>query len=131
MTDAKQTVLAVDDESAVLRLVRRMLELSGFAVVTATGGRDAIEAFSRNPSQFCCVLLDLSMPDVPGETVLGELRRVDAEIPIVVTSGYPPNDQRGHPTLGEHISFLQKPWRREQLVEAIERMSRARPELPN
>ncbi|HEX9436410.1 MAG TPA: response regulator transcription factor [Candidatus Limnocylindria bacterium] len=76
-------VLVVDDHQQIRDLVRRYLEGEGFAVLTAGTGAAALELFgSAAPA---LVVLDLGLPDVPGETVLREIRTA-GDTPVLILS---------------------------------------------
>jgi GAF domain-containing protein/CheY-like chemotaxis protein len=77
-------VLVVDDDAEVRRLLRRMLEPAGYAVVEAENGRAALERLREIPPSV--ILLDLMMPEMDGFEFVAELRRHEAwrGVPIVV-----------------------------------------------
>ena len=78
------TVLCVDDDALTLNLLANMLEEEGFSVLLASTGYDALAlAISRKPS---LILLDLRLPDIPGEEVCRTLRAhgPTADIPIII-----------------------------------------------
>ncbi|HEV7464685.1 MAG TPA: response regulator, partial [Candidatus Dormibacteraeota bacterium] len=78
-----RTILVVDDEPEIVRLVRDYLEHGGFAVITASDGRGALEAArQRRPD---LVILDLGLPGLDGLDVTRALRR-DGAVPIVMLS---------------------------------------------
>jgi DNA-binding response OmpR family regulator len=78
---AVKTILVVDDEPEIARLVRDYLEHGGFAVVTASDGPAALEAArQRRPD---LVVLDLGLPGLDGLDVTRTLRR-DGAVPIVI-----------------------------------------------
>jgi len=81
------TVLVVEDEEDLREMVRDGLELSGYNVVTATDGQDALDKLA-SIEHLCLVLLDLLMPSMNGWDFLDRLRqRADlASVPIVVHS---------------------------------------------
>ena len=76
-----KTILVVDDEPEIVRLVRDYLEHGGFAVITAADGRSALEAVRRRRPDL--VVLDLGLPGLDGLDVTRELRR-DGRVPIVM-----------------------------------------------
>lgn len=76
-------VLVVDDEPAIIRAVRAVLDRHGFRVETATTGREALACHARRRPDL--ILLDLGLPDIEGLEVIREIRR-DASTPIVVLS---------------------------------------------
>lgn len=75
-------ILAVDDDPAILRVLRRGLTLEGFTVEAAGGGRAALEIADRVDA----IVLDVSMPGVTGIEVCAELRRRGSEVPILMLS---------------------------------------------
>ena len=111
------TVLVVDDEAGVRDLVQAMLEKAGFTVLTACDGSVAVELYQSAAADISLVLLDMTMPVLGGEETLAELRRINSAVRVVLTSGY--NEQS---TFAEGAAgFLQKPFRFQELIEAVER----------
>jgi DNA-binding response OmpR family regulator len=83
-TAGEPVVLLVDDDAAIRRTVAGGLELEGFRVVAASGGRAALEAIDRvRPA---AILLDLTMPDLDGLDVLRRLRAAGNDVPVCVLS---------------------------------------------
>ena len=82
------TVLVIDDDPGIRRLMTSFLKLEGFAPVTAANGKEAL-AYLRNGGVVHVILLDLRMPVMDGWTFRREQRRdpAIADIPVVVLSG--------------------------------------------
>ena len=80
---SKTTVLVVDDETAILNLMRDFLEVENFAVELAQDGRTALEIL-RNQTA-ACVLLDIMLPDVSGFELCRQLREV-YDVPVLFLS---------------------------------------------
>jgi len=81
---ANTVILCVDDEEHILELLTYVLEEAGFSVLLARTGTDALAlAYSENPS---LILLDLLLPDIPGEEVCRRLRTHSptAKTPIIM-----------------------------------------------
>ena len=76
-------ILVVDDDRQIRELVRRYLESDGSAVLTAATGAAALEMLRSAPPAL--VVLDLGLPDVPGETVLREIRAA-GDVPVLILS---------------------------------------------
>jgi two-component system KDP operon response regulator KdpE len=83
VTTQKPQILAVDDEPATLKYVSANLRARGYDIVTASNGREALEAALK--TQFDLVLLDLMMPGMDGFEVCQKLRQT-SEVPIVILS---------------------------------------------
>lgn len=78
---AKTTILVVDDEEFVRKLLQRTLEEAGYGVVTVANGREALDKFTQ--SNVSLVLLDVRMPELDGFATL-KLMRQQSEIPIIM-----------------------------------------------
>jgi DNA-binding NtrC family response regulator len=81
----KSSLLIVDDEPNILSTLRRALELEGYAVEVAGGGRIALEKLKT--TSFDGVLLDVAMPDMDGLQTLKALRALSPELPVMMMSG--------------------------------------------
>jgi CheY-like chemotaxis protein len=79
-------ILVVDDEEGNRELLRRRLEREGYAIVTAGGGQEALATVARE--RLDLVLLDMMMPDLPGDEVLGRLKDDPAtrDLPVIMIS---------------------------------------------
>jgi len=114
-------VLLVDDEEAVQATSGKMLRELGFEVLAAWDGREAIEAF-RDNKDICFVLLDLTMPHMDGEQCFRELRTLDPEIRVVMSSGYNELDVTQR-FVGKGLAgFIQKPYKLSELKRVIKEM---------
>jgi CheY-like chemotaxis protein len=77
----------VDDEKEERNKVRNMAEELGFTVIEATNGMEAVELFRLHHGDLALVLLDLSLPLADAGVALGEIQKIDINVPVVV--GYP------------------------------------------
>jgi two-component system cell cycle sensor histidine kinase/response regulator CckA len=84
---AGQTVLVVDDEDIVRRMASAALKSRGFGVICAANGAEAVDVLRTHPG-VSLVILDLTMPVMTGEQALPLLQAIDAEVPILLSSGY-------------------------------------------
>jgi two-component system, cell cycle sensor histidine kinase and response regulator CckA len=109
------TLLLVDDEETLRVLGKDMLQALGFTVLTATDGRGALEIYRQNKETICCVILDLTMPHLDGEQAFRELRRINPEVRVLMSSGY--NEQEvTQKFVGKGFAgFLQKPYNLTQI----------------
>jgi DNA-binding response OmpR family regulator len=118
-------VLLVDDDPAIRRTVAAGLELEGFRVVPASGGRAALEAIGRvEPS---IVLLDLTMPDLDGLEVLRRLREDGDDTPVCVLSA---RDDVSDRVLGLQEGaddYVVKPFALEEVAARLQALLRRRP----
>jgi two-component system, cell cycle sensor histidine kinase and response regulator CckA len=114
-------VLVVDDEPLVREVAKRALERAGFEVMLAENGRQAVETFSQHGARIILVLLDLSMPEMDGEQTLVELRRIDPNVQVLLSSGYDQSSTTRSPLGGRVAGFIQKPYTARALIEAARR----------
>lgn len=116
------TILVVDDEPGVRRVVRRVLERAGCVVQEAQDGGAAVALFALDPTvQIDLVLLDLTMPGMDGSHTLAQLRKLRPDIPVVLTSGYSESE-----TMAEFVGrgtagFLKKPFTTGELEDIVRR----------
>jgi PAS domain S-box-containing protein len=112
-------ILVVDDEPALREIAAVILKSSGYSVMAAKNGREAVEIFSRSSSKIAAILLDMTMPVMGGTEAFHLMREIDAGVPIVVSSGYSELGTRDE--LGGDViaGFIQKPYTAARLVESI------------
>jgi len=114
--------LVVDDEPRMLRVLAATLRQAGFDVIAAGSGADGIERFREAAARIRFVLLDLGMPGVGGEEVLQEIRRVDPEARVILTSGFAESRVMARLQSGKLAGFLQKPYDAPELIEMVRRV---------
>ncbi|MCO5172057.1 MAG: PAS domain-containing protein [Planctomycetes bacterium] len=120
----RPTVLVVDDERHVRSVARIALEESGYRVLTASDGREAVELFTAH-DEIRAVLLDLLMPDMDGEEACESLRRVRADVPIILSSGLGEDAALSRFAARGLAGFLKKPYHLDELVSLVQRVVRA------
>ena len=120
-------VLLVDDDAAIRRSVAVGLELEGFRVLSASGGRAALEAVER--AHPAVVLLDLTMPDLDGLEVLRRLRRVGDEVPVCVLSARDEVEDRVRGLEAGADDYVVKPFAVEEVAARLHALLRRRPDV--
>lgn len=112
------TVLLVDDEDFIREIGKEMLQALGFSVISASDGNEALEAFRAN-QDISCVILDYTMPHMDGLQCFNELRMLDPNIKVVMSSGYSEQDitSKLHGQL--LTGFIQKPFTISSLREVL------------
>lgn len=112
-------ILLVDDEPLILKIGRRILEKKGFQVTTCDSGIDALDLVKERPAAFDLIILDLIMPDLRGDEIHKHIRTLSPSIPILIASGYSEDGVAHDLLLDEETSFLQKPFMRDTLLQAV------------
>jgi two-component system CheB/CheR fusion protein len=113
------TVLVVDDEEAILKLTRFMLEKAGYQVLVAENGAVALDIFRRDPGQIVAVLLDMTMPVMSGAETLKRLREIKPDVPVALTSGFAEREALARFPVKTVEVFVQKPYKAAHLLEKI------------
>jgi len=111
-------VLVVDDDDDVRSATASVIRLAGYKPLQATGGRAAIDLYTERGRDIDLVLLDLAMPGMSGLDTLRVLRELDAEVKVVVCTGYGRHEVRELLQEGAQ-GFLSKPFNAQQLKTAI------------
>jgi two-component system, cell cycle sensor histidine kinase and response regulator CckA len=112
-------ILAIDDEPALRLLIRTGLESAGFRVVVAASGQDGLSQFDRPKQRFDAAIVDLTLPDLRGQELITQLKSRQAELPIVVISGYSEEELGDWYQRFSNTTFLQKPFTVPELVGAL------------
>jgi two-component system, cell cycle sensor histidine kinase and response regulator CckA len=117
--------LLVDDDARVRNVNELLLQNIGFEVLAVETGREAIREFERRSAEVRVVVLDVTMPDLSGDQVLKELRRIRPDIPVLLCSGYSEDEMSDRFSPEDLESFLQKPYTfdlfRDRLRQLLER----------
>jgi signal transduction histidine kinase/ActR/RegA family two-component response regulator len=126
----RRTVLLVDDEAPIRKLINRMLRDRGFDVVEAADGQEALDCLRRNGTGFDLIVTDVVMPKLDGLRLASVARAEFPGLPVIVMSGHPetadlkPEDLSGTPF------YVRKPFRTDQLMETVERAIRSSAATP-
>ena len=118
---AGERVLFVDDEPTLTDVTRRMLERLGYRVVALLSPTEALARFRADPAAFDLVISDLTMPGLTGAQLACELRRVRANVPVILSTGYLDrlNDESVRSLQVREL--LIKPYTTEALASAVRR----------
>jgi two-component system cell cycle sensor histidine kinase/response regulator CckA len=122
-----QTVLLIDDEAVVLDITRQLLERTGYRVLVACNGREAVDIAETHRGDIAIALLDIGMPVMDGYEAFPLLRKRRPEMKIVVCSGYAANGPGQELIDAGAAGFIQKPFTLDSLLGAIETALEARP----
>jgi two-component system cell cycle sensor histidine kinase/response regulator CckA len=116
---AGRTILMVDDEQYVRDLGKRVLERSGFAVLEASNGRDALDMYEKHKDAVCLVILDLIMPEMDGKQCLDELLKINPDAKILVATGFSPDYATKDRLQMSSKGWIAKPFNMKQLLHSV------------
>jgi len=115
----KETVLVVEDEEGVRALVRDILEQSGYTVLEASHGAQALETSERHPGPIHLFLTDVVMPEMSGRELVQRLATLRPASKVLFMSGYTANAVVHRGALDSETEFLQKPFTAATLTRKV------------
>ena len=111
-------VLAVDDESEMLEIIKECLEGEGIRVLTADGPKKALEIYEKRWPEIGLVLLDYLMPNMTGDLVFECLQRIHADVRVILLTAYEDRVARTMFETGLR-GYIQKPFYVADLVQRV------------
>ena len=105
-----ETVLLVDDEDMIIDVGKPILEQMGYNVLTATGGKEALDIYEKNKQEIGIVVLDMIMPGMGGGDTYDRLKELNPDIKVLLSSGYSINGQATKILERGCDGFIQKPF---------------------
>lgn len=119
---ASVTILYVEDEPFLGRIVKESLESRDYAVHMVNDGNDAISVFRQSRPQIC--VLDIMLPNKDGYTIAREIRAIDPEVPIIFVTAKTQTEDvvKGFETGGN--DYLRKPFSMEELIVRVNNLLR-------
>ncbi|MCB1186196.1 PAS domain S-box protein [bacterium] len=115
-----EAILLVDDDSAICRLMSRMLDGLGYTVHACSSAIDALDRFTVNPFAYDLLITDMHMPQLSGEQLVERFQAIRPELPVITCSGF----SSARCVDGECLEsgFLCKPISRRDLALAVRRV---------
>ena len=120
--EERSTILVVEDEMRMLRLLVRFFSRHGFRVLQATDGEQALEIYRREAREIDAVLLDVRLPKKTGDQVFREMRTVNPAVKVVLASGYLDQKIKTDMTSAGIKYFVDKPYVLNDLLVIVENM---------
>ena len=111
-TGAKPTILVVDDDASIVKLVRIILEKGGYKVVTASNGEEGLVTYGANVGEISMCLIDASMgAGMNGLDLCAAIRAANETIPLILMSAYRAKEMNDRMATSGVTTFLAKPFR--------------------
>ncbi|MDD7984250.1 response regulator [Lentisphaera marina] len=114
-----ETILVVDDEDMIWDVLIENLQNLGYIVLLAENGLDAVEIYRENPGQIDLVILDMVMPEMNGREAFHELKKIDDEVKVLISSGFMAENEAGDLIEAGAAAFLRKPYRMIELAKKL------------
>jgi signal transduction histidine kinase len=112
-----ETVLVAEDDWAVRKLIRSILEEFGYRVIEAANGRDAVSRFADNKEDIGLMLFDVVLPNMSGKQAYEKILDIRSDVPVIFISGYP-DRQISNPPSGS-IPIVAKPISPSDLLKRV------------
>ena len=109
----------VEDEDQVRLIAKQFLVKFGFTVLEAVNGKEALDMYLNNPAGINVVVTDMGMPVMDGYELLRELKCLNPQLPIVISSGFGDVEIRARVDINDIAGFISKPYRPDQLREVM------------
>jgi len=115
----RELILLVDDESEIAELASIMLTDEGYQVIVARDGFEALRIYQQISRKIGLVILDFFLPVMDGDAVFDELRALNPEVAVVLSSGFAEQSKLGNMLAQGLRGFIPKPYTREKLLEQV------------
>lgn len=122
MQRGTETILIAEDNREVRDLAREILTMSGYSVIEATDGEDALRKFVEHQDSISLVILDVVMPKMNGKEVLEGIRKIRPDVRALFTSGYTGDIILDKGVYDEEVDFLSKPLMPNELLRKLREM---------
>jgi len=118
----KDTVLLLEDNEIIARLLTTVLQGQGLRVVWRSLGAEGLKEFGQDPHRFALVLSDCRLPDTDGRVICRQIRAQVPDVPVLLTSGRIIPDGLGPLAAERDVHFLPKPYTPSELAARVRAM---------
>jgi PAS domain S-box-containing protein len=115
----KETILLVEDEPSILKMIKKNLIRLGYMVLSAKSPGEAMNLVKNQNNQIHLLITDVIMPELNGRDLAENLILLNPELKVLFMSGYTSDVIAHHGVLDEHVSFIQKPFSHKELAIKI------------
>jgi CheY-like chemotaxis protein len=114
-----ERILFVDDEASIVKMQFQSLGRLGYKVFSTTSSIEALDTFKKAPHDFDLVITDMTMPEMTGDRLAAEIKKIRPDIPIILCTGFSGKTMQ-HESAELHVNkLLMKPVDKAQMSEAI------------
>ena len=115
----RELILLVDDETEIAELAATMLTDEGYRVILARDGFEALKIYQQIGKLIALVILDFFLPVMDGDAVFDELRMINPDVAVVLSSGFAEQSKLGNMLALGLKGFIPKPYTSEKLLEQV------------
>ena len=120
LNDGKEKhILVVDDEESIAIFLQNLLHSYNFKVSYTTNSKHAVEIFKSSPSEFDLIITDQTMPELSGTGMIKQIFEINADIPVILCSGYNENINKQSALELGCARYMEKPVKSKVLIQAL------------
>ncbi len=120
--EGEETILVVEDEDALRRVTRKILERGGYRVLEARDGREALQICEQHTDSIHLMVIDVVLPEMNGPKIAQHVARVRPTMRTLFVSGYPESAIHHYGVLDSDMDLLQKPFDVDALLHKVREM---------
>ena len=113
------TILIVEDEESIRKLMSRMLQIQGYQTLEACDGVEALGLCEEYDGNINLIVTDIVMPKLTGKQLVQELRKNRQSFKVIFMSGYTGEEMMNGEDLGVEVAFIPKPFTAEVLAQKV------------
>lgn len=116
-----ECILLVDDELPIVEMEQQSLASLGYTIISRTSSIEALQAFKAEPGKFDLVITDMTMPNMTGDMLAREFKKLRPEMPIILCTGFSEHIEKktGKPEID---AFLRKPVVRDKMAGTVRKV---------
>jgi two-component system, cell cycle sensor histidine kinase and response regulator CckA len=122
-----ERILIIDDEAMIIKVARELLETLGYTTISAGDGLTALKIYKQSQEPIDLVLLDMVMPEMGGGEVFDELKKINPDVKVLLSSGYSINGQASKILNRGCVGFIQKPFTIRDIAVQIRKIFDSQP----
>ena len=121
-SDVMEKILVIDDEKNIRELIEDILSEEGYQIFIAQNGKEGVEFFKKFSSQIDLVILDIIMPELDGKDCYYEIKKINPQIKVILTSGYSKSNIKDELLKNGVDAYVPKPFNVGILLKAVEQV---------
>lgn len=115
-----RTILIVEDEHLMLRLLEKFFTRNGYRVLSASDGEQAVEIYRHQKPRIDVVLLDMRLPKMTGSEVFRHLKEENTAVKVVMATGFLESEIKTEMNLSGVKCFVNKPYELDDLLQVVQ-----------
>lgn len=110
-------ILVIDDDKDICESLKKILALDGYNVKTISRAKNALRELKKN--RYHLIILDLKIPEVKGEDLLKEIRKLDSDISVIILTAFPSVDSAVQALQSHVFDYIKKPFKINDLRDKV------------